>query len=288
LSTTRIFSNFGSKPLSRRAFLRHSVLLSAACTPLGNSLAQGRQITRPGLQLYTLRNELAQDFEGTLARVAALGYKEMEFAGYFDRTPAEIRAILDRNGLTSPAAHIQLAAVRNDLDAMIESALTIGQRYIVIPFLQPNERTLGDFERLIETLNHAGEAARSAGLKMAYHNHDFEFTPIDGHIPYELLLEQTDPELVDFELDLYWIRYAGVDQTRYFDKYPGRFSMLHVKDMSANRDMADVGRGLIDFAEIFSHQDRAGFQHFFVEHDRPGDGLASVAVSVQTLRQLTY
>jgi sugar phosphate isomerase/epimerase len=277
---------------SRRSFLRSTATLTSAlalsATPLGTSLAQSRQVERPGLQLYTLRNEMAADFPGTLARVAELGYREMEFAGYFERSPAQVRTLLDANGLTSPAAHIPLNAVRDNLDAMIESAHTLGQRYIVIPFLQPNERSYDDYQRLIETLNSAGEAARAAGLKLGYHNHDFEFVESNGQIPYDMILEQTDPALVDIELDLYWISRAGVDPLPYFEQHPGRFTMLHVKDMGTNGEMVDVGHGTINFAAIFSHQQRAGFEHFFVEHDRPADGLVSVARSIDSLSKLRY
>ncbi len=277
---------------SRRQFLggaaRATVALSLAATPLGISLAQQRRIERPGLQLYTLRRDMAADFEGTLARVAELGYQEMEFAGYFERTPNEVRRILDANGLTSPAAHIQLAAVRNNLDAEIETALTIGQRYIVIPFLQPSERSFDDYQRLIDTLNSAGETVRVAGLKLGYHNHDFEFVETNGQIPYDMILAQTDPDLVDMELDLYWISRAGIDPLPYFENHPSRFTMLHVKDMATDGSFADVGHGTIDFKAIFSHQQQAGFEHFFVEHDRPDDGMVSVARSIESLRSLRF
>ncbi len=274
--------------ISRRSFLRGAAIVAAGASPIGHSLAQGRTVQNVGLQLYTLRNEMAQDFEGTLARVAQLGYREMEFAGYFDKSPAQVRATLDRNGLTSPAAHIQLNAVRENLEAEIESAQIIGQRYIVVPSLPGNERSIADYQRHAETLNRAGEAARSAGIKMGYHNHSFEFEVTDGRIPYDILLEETEASLVDMELDLFWIRNAGVDQTPYFSKYPGRFTMLHVKDMNSAGAMVDVGSGEIDFAEIFSHQATAGFRHFFVEHDNPGDGIASVSRSISTLHNLVY
>lgn len=277
-----------NKRISRRKFLANSALLSAAVsTPLA-SLAQGRRVENAGLQLYTLRNEMARNFEGTLARVAALGYKEMEFAGYFNRTPAVVRQILDRYGLTSPAAHIQLQALRDDLDGEIERAAILGQKYIVVPILPADQRSIADYQRAADDINSAGEAAKAVGIKLGYHNHSFEFELTDGRIPYDILLEETEADLVDMELDLYWIRNAGVDPVPYFEKHPGRFSMLHVKDMDEFGRMVDVGRGEIDFGAIFSHADAAGFKHFFVEHDRPGNGLASVAVSLYTLRNIVY
>ena len=273
----------------RRQLLQAGTLLgSAALLAPGSLLAQSRRVYHPGLQLYTLRNEMAGDFEGTLARVASLGFREMEFAGYFNRSAAQVRRILDDNGLVSPAAHIQMTAVRNNLQAEIEWANTLGQRYIVVPILAPNERTLDDYRRHADTLNRAGEACRAAGLKMGYHNHSFEFELTDGQVPYDVLLQETDPALVDFELDLYWITNAGVDPLPYFQRYPGRFTMLHVKDMGSDGSMVDVGSGQIDFEGLFAQRDEAGFEHFFVEHDNPGDGIRSISNSIRALQAMRF
>jgi sugar phosphate isomerase/epimerase len=212
----------------------------------------------------------------------------MEFAGYFDRSAAQVRAALDTNGLSSPAAHIPWSAVRDNLEGEIERAVGIGQRYIVIPYLQENERTLDHYKRLVDTLNTAGEACRDAGLKMAYHNHNFEFEAVDGVLPYDMLLSQTDPELVDMELDLFWISYAGVDPLPYLKQHAGRFTMLHVKDLTADRKMAAVGEGAIDFAAIFAHAEQGGFKHYFVEHDNPVDAFASVTTSIAAVRDLRF
>jgi len=252
------------------------------------SFAQDRRVERVGLQLYTLRQEMAQDFEGTLARVAELGFKEMEFAGYFNHSASEVKKILDRNGLTSPAAHIQLAAVRSDLEKEIEFAAKLGQTNIVVPSLPGDERSLDDYKRHAETLNNAGEVCRRVGLKMGYHNHNYEFEQTGGQVHFDVLLNETQPELVDFELDLFWITVAGSDPLSYFTDHPGRFTMLHVKDLDTHGRMADVGRGTIDFAGIFAHAETAGFEHYFVEHDNPGNGLASVANSIYTIRNLRF
>jgi len=264
---------------------------SALGTGLGGAktFGQARRVERPGLQLYTLRRSMAEDFEGTLARVAEMGYREMEFAGYFGRDAATVREALDRNGLVSPAAHIELNAVRENLAAEIDFAAALGQRFIVVPYLPDDERGLDDYRRLAETLNSAGEQCRAAGLKMGYHNHDFEFAPTDGRIPYDILLEETDPELVDMELDLFWIADGGHDALAYFEAHPGRFTMLHVKDRAADGATVDVGAGEIDFAAIFAHGETAGIEHYFVEHDNPGgDGFASVASSLAHLRGLRF
>jgi sugar phosphate isomerase/epimerase len=273
---------------SRRRFIHQTAALGAAALIPPLTQAQDRRVERVGLQLYTLRREMAENFDATLARVADLGFKEMEFAGYFGRSATDVRRVLERNGLTSPAAHIQLTAVRSNLQGEIDYAAELGQTYIVIPSLPGDERSLDDYKRHAQTLNSAGEAARRAGLKMGYHNHDFEFAQTGGQTHYDVLLNETDPELVDFEMDLFWINVAGSDPLAYFASHPGRFTMLHVKDRDTHGRMADVGLGTIDFAGLFSNVDTAGFRHYFVEHDNPGDGLASVANSIYTVRNLRF
>lgn len=279
----------GKKNFTRRKLLHAAGMFGgAAMLPFSNSFAQGRRVENVGLQLYTLRKEMEQDFEGTLAQVADLGYKEMEFAGYFGKSASEVRRILDQNGMISPASHVQLQALRDDLEGNIETAVTLGQKYIVVPILPENQRSIADFQRNAEAMNRAGETCKTAGIKMAYHNHSFEFEMTDARLPYDVLLEETEPELVDMELDLFWIHNAGVDPIAYFNRHPGRFSMVHVKDMDDAGGMVDVGSGNINFAEIFSHADTAGIKHFFVEHDRPENGLASVAASIHTMRNLVF
>ena len=269
----------------------HALGAAFAASALGGSagaLAQRRRVDQVGLQLYTLRKEMGQDFEGALARVAEIGYREMEFAGYFGRSANEVRQALDSNGLNSPAVHVQLGAVRENLQAEIEFASTVGQQYLVVPSVPGNERSADDYRSHADALNRAGEECRRAGLKMAYHNHDFEFEPTSGRIPYDILLEETDPELVAMELDLFWIVHAGHDPLEYIAAHPGRFSMLHVKDRDAAGAMVDVGSGMIDFAAIFANADSAGFRHYFVEHDNPGDGFSSVTNSFRAVRGLVF
>ena len=181
-----------------------------------------------------------------------------------------------------------MTSVRSDLQREIDFAAEIGQRYIVIPIIAASERDTDDYKRHAETLNRAGEMTQAAGIKMAYHNHGFEFERAGNRAHYDILLEETAPELVDFELDLFWIANAGVDPMPYLDGHPGRFSMLHVKDRDQFGRMTSVGSGTINFAEIFSQADTAGFKHFFIEHDNPGDGFASIARSIYTVRNLQF
>ena len=279
-----------SNPIqSRREFLLHSSVLGA-CTvlPLTTALAQSRKVDRVGLQLYTLRQEMAVDFEGTLQKVAELGYKEMQFAGYYGRSPQLVRDLLEQLGLSSPAAHVGLNLIREDLRKQIDIALEIGQSYIVIPSVPQDERMLSHFEEHAKALNKAGEICKESGLKLAYHNHSFEFESQGGRKGYDQLLGLTDPELVSFELDLYWAVNANINPITLFKDNPGRFPMVHVKDRNSAGEMTDVGRGEIDFAEIFSHSEIAGIKHYFVEHDFPKNGLDSVAFSINSLNNIYF
>jgi sugar phosphate isomerase/epimerase len=226
-----------------------------------------------GIQLYTLRSAMAEDLEGTIERVAEIGYGEVEFAGYFDRTPAQVRAVLDRVGLKAPATHLGIEQVRDNLDATIESARTIGIQWLVVPSLPGSMRNVDGYREAAAILNLAGERAKAAGIGVGFHNHDVEFRPVDGRVPMDILIEETDPDLVTFELDLYWISRAGRDPLEYLNAHPGRFTMVHVKDMDASDEMrmVDPGEGIIDFPAIHAARERAGIRHWFVEHDRPAD-----------------
>jgi sugar phosphate isomerase/epimerase len=242
-----------------------------------------------GIQLYSVRRELARDFEGTLARIASIGYREVEFAGYLDRRPEDIKALLGRLGLAAPSAHIPIEVARQDWPAALAAANVVGHQYVVIPWLPAEERrTIDDYRRLAAELNRLGQEAKRAGPRLAYHNHDFEFTPLDGQIPYDVLVAQTDPASVALELDLMWITKGGQDPLRYFAKYPGRFEMVHVKDSTGGPEFrqVDVGRGTIDFRRILTQRRQAGIRHLFVEHDDPVDPLAFARASYKYLERL--
>jgi sugar phosphate isomerase/epimerase len=213
----------------------------------------------------------------------------VEFAGYFDRSPQQIRAALDENGLSAPAAHVSLEMLEDDWAVTADLAETVGHRYLVVPWIAPADRTsLDGYRSFAERFNRVGERVREAGLTFAYHNHDFEFVPVDGGIPFDVLVEETDPALVTFEMDLFWITKAGGDPFAYFSERAGRFPLVHVKDMAADGAMADVGAGTIDFASLFARSEEAGIHHCFVEHDNPGDPFASIAASYDHLRGLEY
>jgi sugar phosphate isomerase/epimerase len=250
-----------------------------------------RKLGKIGLQLYTVRHVLERDFEGTLARVATTGYREVEFAGYFGHEPREVRAILDRHGLVAPSAHVSPAP--EVWHAALDAAPVIGHHYLVVAWIPPEERrTLDDWKRVAETFNQLGTQARAAGLQFAYHNHDFEFQPLAGEsrLPYDVLLAETDPRLVQLEIDLYWMTKGGQDPLAYFARWPGRVPMVHVKDSGPPPEhrMRDVGAGTIDWKRIFARSAQAGIRHYFVEHDEPPDAFASIRASYAYLKNLDF
>ena len=270
-----------------------SATTPSAGTPAAGA-STGAKIRPLGVQLYTVRDEMQKDVAATLARVAQIGYTEVEFAGYFNHSPEEIRAMLDRNGLTAPSSHIALQTLQGDLSGVIAASKTIGHQYIVCPWLDPSQRgsTVDAWKSFGQTLTDIGRRVQQAGLQFAYHNHDFEFQKIGDVVPFEVLLANSDPSLVKIEMDLYWATKGGQDPLAWFAKYPGRFPLVHVKDArGASMDMAPVGSGNIDWKRIFAKRELAGIQHYFVEHDSaaeyPGGSFASIAASYNYLRDLT-
>jgi sugar phosphate isomerase/epimerase len=276
--------------LTRRGFIgAASGLLASSAFACSEGSANDRvvkKLDRIGLQLYTVRDEMKKNFRGTLARVARTGYKEVEFAGYFGNDPKTVRALLRQNGLTSPASHIGIPVLGKEWEKTIEDALVMGQRYLICPWIEEKDRTQDGFKRMAELFNKAGERAKAAGLQFGYHNHDFEFKPIQGRFPYDLLLEETDPRLVTMEMDVFWLRNGGQDPVAYFRRYPGRFACLHIKDRDASGNMVEVGKGVIPWRAIFARRDVAGTKHIFVEHDNPKDPFASIRESYRYLKAL--
>lgn len=260
-------------------------LAAAGCT----AASADRRLDRVGLQLYTVRDSMQESVERTLERVAQTGYDEVEFAGYFGRSPDAIRRTLDETGLRAPSTHLALESLEDDWDAAVDLAGTIGHDYLVVASIAPENRTsLDDYRRMADRFNQVGERAKAAGLTFAYHNHAFEFEPVDGRVPWDVLLEATDPSLVKLELDLYWITSAGGDAAATLRSHPGRIPLVHVKDMAADGSMADVGAGTLNFAALFALSEQAGIRHYFVEHDHPGDPFASIAASHHYLSTLTF
>ncbi len=241
-----------------------------------------------GIQLYTVRDLCREDLEGTLAALAEMGYREVEFENYHGHSAAAVRAMLDRHGLSAPSSHVDLEALTTGLDQAITDARTAGHHYLVLRWIPESQRTPEGLKAIADQLNRAGARLASAGLAVAYHNHYFEFAPLPigagALTAYDLLLERTDPALVFMQLDLFWIRKGGQDALRYLASYPGRFRMVHVKEMAADGSMVDLGRGAMDWPALLSASVGAGVGHFFVEHDQPADPLAFARGAIRYLR----
>ena len=237
-----------------------------------------------GIQLYTLRTAMKNDVPGTLGQVAKIGYKEVEFAGYFGHSPAEIKKMVSDLGMTAPSSHIQVADVQANPKAVIDAALTAGHQFVVIAWFPPEKRkTLDQWKGWTDVLNGFATQCHGAGLRFCYHNHFFEFLPIDGVLPYDILLENTDKKTVEFELDMYWAASVGVDLGNLLAKNRGRIPLCHVKDMTGSGAMTDIGEGTIDFARLFARPDIAPFEHYFYENDDTTTPLESAAISYKAL-----
>jgi len=292
--------------MNRRTFLETATTVTAA-TLLTSRLgwaADDHKIEKVGVQLYTVRDQMKDDFDGTIAKVAQIGYKEVEFAGYFGRTGQQVRAVVDKNGLSAVSTHVQYDELDEKFPSVIETSKTIGMKYIVCPWIPEELRKSPDiWKQAAEKFNHAGEQTKKAGIQFAYHNHWFEFLPVNGKLPYDELLKECDANLVKMEMDLCWITVAGADPLKYFDRYPGRFPLVHVKDMkklppvsqagsqdfgSSLTDMTAVGSGIIDWKKIFAQSDKAGIKHFIVEHDKPENPFESITKSYEYLNKLRW
>ncbi|MFT6897780.1 MAG: sugar phosphate isomerase/epimerase [Paraglaciecola sp.] len=273
---------------SRRAFVKLS-MAALAMTALPGSLAfAAGSVASVGLQLYTLRDMMAVSVPATLKLVAAVGYKELEFAGYYGHKPSEIKALLNGEGLSAPSAHIALTEFDQGVNKVIDHALEVGHKYIVIPYLTEEQRGTGIdiYKKLAQKCNTIGEACNKAGLKLAYHNHDFEFEMRDGQLPYDVLLNDTDKNLLAMEMDLFWMVKAKQDPLAYFKQHPGRFKLWHVKDMDEAGNFADVGTGTIDFKPIFAQSALSGVEHRFVERDKTDDKLKTIQQGYKGLSAL--
>jgi len=276
------------RDLLKRGTAAGTLAAIAACTPKTHSTATSGQpyIGALGVQLYTLRSLFETEAYSTLKSLSDIGFKDLEFAGYYNHNPKEIRRYMDDLGLTSHSSHVQLADVRDNFDTLLEIANFMGQTHLVIPWLAPEERTIDGYKAIAALLNERGAAAEKAGIRMAYHNHDFEFDTLDGIVPYNILLSETEAKYVDMEIDFFWTHKANINPLDLFKAHPGRFFGCHIKDQSPKGTMVSVGQGIIDFDDIFRHTQLAGLKRFYVEHDNPDNPLRSVAQSFKYLSAL--
>ncbi len=241
------------------------------------------------LQLYTVRDQTAKDFVGTLKRVAEMGYAGVEFAGTGGLAAAELKKLLDDLGLRVAGSHVALGEYERDLQAVIDYNLAIGNRYLVVPFLPEDLRQdEAAWVAIAGRMNEIGAACREQGLTLAYHNHAFEFQRFGGRYALEILYDETDPALVKGEPDVYWFVRGGADPVAWLKERPGRCPLVHLKDMApgAEQTFAEVGEGVIDFAPIFAAAQAGGAEWYIVEQDickRPS--LESAALSLRHLRE---
>ena len=237
------------------------------------------------LELYTVRDETKRDFAGTLRRVAQLGYAGVEFAGYGDLTAQEMSALLAETGLRVAGTHLGLDALQDpQLDASISYCKDIGCSIIVLPWLAHEWRTQEGMRALAPRLNAIGRRCQEHGITFGYHNHDFEFTRVDGGYLLDYLLQATDPSLVKIELDVYWAAYAGVDPVSYLQALADRVALIHLKDMAADRSMTEVGKGILDMQRICEFARVRGLWGV-VEHDHPQmPSLESARISLDYFR----
>ena len=288
---------------TRRSFLKSTSLFSAGLMLAPSAVNLKSPLV--GLQLYTVRDAMEKDPQGTLAKVAAIGYNSVEGATYTDTekfygmSPREFKKVLKQNGLVMPSSHYRLGEDKNngkdmmgtlmhDWNKAVDDGAELGLKYMVCAWLSPKERgNLDHYKKVAEQLNIAGERCKKSGIQLCYHNHDFEFIKEDDQYPYNILMN-TDKNLVKMEVDLYWITKAGQDPIALFKEHPGRFPLWHTKDMdkTAAKDFTEVGNGVIDFKKIFKYKSLAGMKYFFVEQDKtPGSPFDSITQSYKYIKK---
>lgn len=286
---------------NRRVFLQQSGLLSAGLMLEPQSLFKIHQPV--GLQLYSLRDVIQKEPRSVIKKVAAAGYKEVEMYGlsadnkFYGLTVNEFSMLLKDNNLKSPSGHyapedfLYNNGNGDDVKNFCEVGNVLGNHYIIIPWLKEEKRkTIDQYKALAERINLAGEICKKAGLQLAYHNHDFEFADISGKHGYDILLNNTDKDLVKMEMDIYWVVRAGYDPVTLFTQQPGRFHLWHVKDMSKTdkTQNTEVGNGSIDFKKIFAQAKLAGVKHYIVEQENnyQPDFFGSIKKSSRSVKKL--
>lgn len=289
--------------MKRRTFIQASSMAAAAITlPVWARATDSN--TGIGLQLYTLKDIIRKDIKGTLQKVAAIGYSRVEPYDYSDGKmfgmPYQDFARMNKDlGLEVVSCHYNSGftdpqvkgTLRNDWQMAVDDAAAAGQQYMVLAWLEEGERkTIDDYKSVCDLINKSGEICKKAGIKIGYHNHWFEFQPVEGQTPYDVMLKELDPSLVTMEMDMYWVVFAGADPLHLMENHRGRFELWHIKDMDKavhNRN-ADVGTGLIDFHKIFADHEISGMKYFFLEQEYfSGSPIDSIQVGYDYLKRLS-
>jgi len=257
---------------SRRDFLKTNGIIAAGTFLLPGSLytAKKTRLTDVGIQLYTVRKEMIGDPAGTLKKLAGIGFKELESArsekgNYYGLSPKEIRKIASDLGMKVRSGHVH---VDKDWKKSLEEATETGQEYIISAVLPSAGQTVGHYQESADEFNRLGEDCKKANLRFGYHNHQSEFEKVDGKVLYDILLERCDPNLVTLEMDLGWVVASGNDPMDYFNRFPGRFPLWHLKDVDlVQKKSVEFGKGKVDIPGLLKQAKKAGMRHYFVEQE---------------------
>jgi sugar phosphate isomerase/epimerase len=267
---------------SRRKFLQSAGLAAAGAVLFKNGAAAipKYKINNYGLQLWTVKEDMAKDPKGTLKQIASFGYTEIEgFEGnqgmFWGMTPAEFEQYTSELGIKMTSSHCNTDKLtgKGSLEGKAVQGISIGMKYLICPYKGP-QKSIDDFKRIADEFNKCGEVCKRNGIMFGYHNHDYTFKPVDGQVPMDVLMQNTDSDLVVFEMDIYWVITAGADPLHYLDKYDKRFKLVHVKDRK--RDAApgegdascNLGTGSIDWEPLLHHAKMRGVRSFIVEQER--------------------
>jgi sugar phosphate isomerase/epimerase len=267
-----------------------------SCKSAATGVSTAGAKSEVGLQIYTLRDTIFKDPKGVLKQVADFGYKKLETFAYKDGSIfgmpfSDFGKYIKDLGMKVTSGHYGLDQAKSDSwEKAVTDAKSIGQEYLVVPYLmEPDRKTIDDYKKVCEALNKAAEVCQKNGMRFGYHNHAFEFQTLEGQLPYDVMLAELDKKLVTMEMDIFWVVNAGQDPLQYFQKHPGRFHQWHVKDMDKNDKMrnADVGTGSIVWKQIFAAAKQSGMKHFYVEQESyPGQPIDSVGASIKYLKTI--
>jgi sugar phosphate isomerase/epimerase len=284
---------------NRRDFLKISAVGALGLIAMGEyACTPDRKSFGVGLQLYTIRDAMAADVKGSLQKLSELGYKNLELANYADGkfygfAPAEFKKMVTGLGMVTLSSHTQVEAAGITLDnakKMADDHAALGVKYCVQPWINEPDRNIESYKKMIADWNEVGKIMKGVGIQFGYHNHNFEFAPVDGIVPYyDIFLKEMDADLITMEIDLFWASKAGQDPVEMFNKYPGRFQLFHLKDMYHKQepffdvikdDISPVGAGVIDFKRILAAKEVAGMKYHFVEDDNQGNGKPFEALEI--------
>lgn len=277
---------------SRRQFLKQTgafAVGSMLLPDLGKALSP-QKTNNPGVQLYTFRSEMLADAIGTLKQIAALGIKQIESAGsdkgyYYGLKPKEIKQICGDLGMTLRSGHIH---IDDKWEHTISDAVEAGQEYMICSSMPAKGQTVDNYKKAAAAFNKSGEACKKADLKFGYHNHDYEFEQENGKVLYDVLVENTDASLVHMEMDLGWVVAAGKDPIAYFNNFPGRFPLWHLKDMDlVKKQSVEFGKGGLDIAKMLNNAKQSGMKYFFIEQEEySSTPLESMKENMEYLKKL--